>query len=714
MSINQTQVGVLSPTGECRTFDALANGYSRGEAINAIIIKKLDDALKDHDPIRGVIRAATSNCDGKTSGITMPNPESHETMIRRAYRHAQLKDISDTGFVECHGTGTPTGDPLEVGAIAKVFGGAKGVYIGSIKPNIGHSEGASGVSSVVKAVLALENRIIPPNVNFNTPNPKIPFEEANLRVPLDPTSWPDGQTERVSVNSFGVTGANAHVIIDSAASFGVQSVRKSKPLTNGSANPRPHLLVFSAGNTDSLQRNIAKIQEYVQENTTCLPDLAFTLGTRRDHLVHRSICVTDGSSPFEISAGRKSKKTPQLTFVFTGQGAQWAGMGKELMEDFHSFKSDIQRLNSALSGLPDPPSWNLEDELLKLELESRLEEAEYAQPLCTAIQVALVNLLRSLGLCPSAIVGHSSGEIAGAYAANAITAEEAIIIAYYRGRVTKSCTRQGRMAAIGISREEVSLYLQKGVVIACENSPTSVTLSGDPEQIDAVIEELKSDEPEIFARHLKTGGMAYHSHHMQEIGENYQNLIKPHIISRRPTLPFFSSVTGKNAMDSEDLGASYWRRNLESPVLFYSAVRSILENQPTDVLFLEIGPHSALAGPLRQIFKATSCKNELTYGTTLTRGKNCTESVLKMAGQLYTQTIPINFETLTPTGRVLTDLPLYQWRHDASFWNESRITREWQVVDFLRVNNLLTISQEISEISTPRDFRLSNPRRERT
>ena len=672
MTVAQTEAGVLSPTGECKTFDATANGYSRGEAVNAILIKKLSDAVRDKDPIRAVIRATASNCDGRSKGITTPNPESHEKLIRRAYQRAQLQ-FSDTGFVECHGTGTPTGDPLELEAIAKVFGGTvDGVHVGSIKPNVGHAEGASGVSSVVKAVMALENKTIPPQVNFKSPNPRIPFKEANLTVPLDATSWPKGRSERVSVNSFGISGANAHAIIDSAASYGyarqITAVEQS--------DSRPRLLLFSANNNESLRKNAVQLQEYAEKNSSSLESLAYTLAMRREHLPSRAFCVTDGLSSAELVTADKSKKAPSITFAFTGQGAQWPAMGKELIDDFSTFRDSIRALESTLAKLPTPPTWSLEEELLKLGPKSNLDHAEFAQPLCTAIQIALVDLLRSLGIRPSAVTGHSSGEIAAAYAAGAITAEEAVIVAYYRGQVAKESTRRGAMAAIGLGRAEVSLYLDKGVVVACENSPSSITLSGDEDQLDAVIEQMKFDDPDVFARKLKTGGMAYHSHHMHDLGELYESHIKPYVESQRPTVPFFSSVTGKEITEA-DLGSSYWRQNLESPVRFYPAVRALLESRTSDQLFLEIGPHSALAGPLRQIFKAVATKGELTYTSTLVRGKDSTGSLLSSLGQLYLQSIPINFAPLTPNGQTLTDLPAYSWRHDTAYWAESRISKEW-------------------------------------
>ena len=351
-------------------------------------------------------------------------------------------------------------------------------------------------------------------------------------------------------------------------------------------------------------------------------------------------------------------------------------MGKGLINDFPSFKQDLIGLSHALNKIPDPPTWDLLNELLNEGLRSRLNKAEFAQPLCTAIQICLVNLLLSLGIVPSAVVGHSSGEIAAAYAAGAVTADEAITIAYYRGLTATSCSKRGAMAAIGIGRAEATLYLEGGVTIACENSPQSVTISGDEQSIDSVLEQLKYDDPDVFARRLKTDGMAYHSHHMAEIGPIYEQYIKPLITAKSPTTNFFSSVSGK-FLEGNKLGAEYWRQNLESPVRFFPAVKSLIESQGSDQLFLEIGPHSALAGPLRQIFKASSSNVRLSYCASMVRGKYDTLSILDMCGQLYLQKIPLNLELLTLGAHHLTDLPNYPWRHDISHWVENRVVKEW-------------------------------------
>jgi acyl transferase domain-containing protein len=681
-TISQTEAGVLSPTGQCRTFDASANGYARGEAINAIYIKKLSDAIRDHDPIRAIVRATAVNCDGRSAGLSQPNPEAHERLIRRAYARAGLTDFSETPFVEVHGTGTPSGDPLELQAISKVFGGDRDTYVGSVKANVGHGEGASGITSIIKAVMALEHQTIPPQVNFSTPNPKIPFEEARLVVPLEPIPWPSDRPQRISVNSFGITGANAHAIIESAASYGIHrghamnGIGDSVPNGVAQHTSESALLLFSATNAESLKKRASDIRDHALSLPDKINDLAYTLAVRRDHLPHRAFSVTNGVTMGDFIAADKAKQAPQPVFVFTGQGAQWPAMGKELVEIFPSFQDDILRFSQLLGHLPHPPPWDLTEELLKFGPKSRLDKAQFAQPLCTALQVALVNLLRDLGVVPTAVVGHSSGEIAAAYAAGAITAEEAIIIAYYRGFTATSSSQKGAMAAVGIGRAEAILYLEQGVVIACDNSPNSVTLSGDEDALDRMTEQMKFDDDGLFIRRLKTDGMAYHSHHMLEVGNQYEELLKPLVMARTPAIPLYSTVTGRLAED-RPLGPSYWRENLESPVKFYPAVRNIVESLKADLLFLEIGPHSAMAGPLRQIFKATPSKSRLTYLPTLTRGKNAHECILEMCGNLFLQTVPVRFDKLTPGCQTLTDVPNYPWRHDISLWAENRVVKEW-------------------------------------
>ncbi|GLA55939.1 hypothetical protein AnigIFM63604_003287, partial [Aspergillus niger] len=279
-TIAMTEERALSPDGKCKTFDASADGYARGEAINAIYVKKLEDAIRDNDPIRGVIRGTSTNSDGKTTGLSTPSAEAQAELILKAYEQAGISDLSQTAYIEAHGTGTAVGDRTEAAGIAKVFG-QKGIILGAVKPNLGHSEGASGLTGLIKAVLALEHRQIPPNIHFSTPNPGIPFEEARLKVPTETLAWPVNRMERVSINSFGIGGVNAHAIVESAPSY----VRTSK--RNKGSKGRSYLHVVSADSTESLKSRLDSTKEYLATSRVPTIDIAYTLCHRRAHMVYR-------------------------------------------------------------------------------------------------------------------------------------------------------------------------------------------------------------------------------------------------------------------------------------------------------------------------------------------------------------------------------------------------------------------------------------------
>lgn len=335
------------------------------------------------------------------------------------------------------------------------------------------------------------------------------------------------------------------------------------------------------------------------------------------------------------------------------------------------------------------------EELCKSKTDSRLNQAEFSQPLCTAVQIVIVNLLRRWSIFPSAVIGHSSGEFAAAYASGSLTSAEAIIGAYYRGLVTKQQKRPGAMAAVGFGREEVAKYLADGVTIACENSPESTTISGDDEQINVVLENITNNHPKAFARRLQVE-MAYHSQHMLALGEQYQALLEPHISSSAPEVPFYSTVLNAVVTEKGELNASYWRKNLESPVLFNTTMEKLLSNHASSNLFLEIGPHSALAGPLRQIFKRH--QPDAIYVPTLVRNENDTTSLLTAAGNLYLKGLTIDLNSINSGGSVLTTLPTYPWHHEDSYWDESRITKDWRLRKFPRHDLLGSLVTECSPL----------------
>lgn len=664
---------VLSKTGSSKSFSADADGYARGEAVVAIYIKPLDAALRDNDPVRAVIRATAHNSDGRTPGFAQPSTDAQEILMRKAYAMAGIDDYSETAMVECHGTGTQTGDPIEAKAVARVFG-EKGVYIGSIKPNIGHTEACSGLASIVKMVKALEERVIPPNIRFTSPNPAIPWKEGKLTVPVEPTAWPADRKERISINSFGIGGANAHCILDSAASWNAGPERNE-------TSDEPQLLLFSANTAPSLSNMINKHEAWVWQHPSLVHDLAYTLGRRRQHLPHRAFTIAKGGVLDSVSAPTNVKGAghPDIVMVFTGQGAQWPQMGHALLKSNVHFQRTIRALDATLAAaVGETLQYSIEKELKKLPKLSRVSQAEFSQPLCTAVQIGLIDTLAAVGVLPAAVVGHSSGEIAAAYAAKALTAAEAIVVAHYRGCVAAKQQRKGRMAAVGLGLDDVQAFLESGVVVACENSPKSVTISGDADAVDRVIARVHEAQPDVMARAL-TVDKAYHSHHMAEVGDEYRSLIAS-ICPQPPQIPFFSTVDGKLIARDDDtnLGADYWVRNLVSRVRFREAVAAILEHPDyRKAVLLEVGPHSALAGPLRQTQAAAS--TNLAYVSAMLRGQDSVEALLTAIGKLHSLNVAVDLAALYPTGTCLTDLPPYPWHHEESFWYESRLSKEWRM-----------------------------------
>ncbi|GCB18254.1 polyketide synthase-nonribosomal peptide synthetase [Aspergillus awamori] len=683
MTTNMSQAGALSPDGICKTFDAEANGYARAEGVCVLYIKKLDDALRDKDPVRGVIRAVATNFDGRTNHITVPSSAGQEALIRKAYRKAHLENLAETAFVECHGTATRKGDVVETTAVADAFG-RHPMIIGGVKSNIGHTEGAAGLAGLIKAVLALEHRQIPPNVNFSTPNPNIPFREAGLTVPVDVLPWPADRKERVSVNCFGVGGTNAHVIVESAASLMPAKVMAALETNTNS----PRVLPLSASCPESLDQRVMDIMKYLTRHPQAVPDLAYTLSAKREHLRHRAFAVTGGGIPLESIEFTKADNTKHgsniVTFAFPGQGTQWAGMGTELMKNFTSFRRDIEYMDQILQSLSNAPTWRMHDELVKTGPRSDINRPDIAQPLCTAVQISLVNLLRTWGITPDKVIGHSSGEFAAAYAANALSMDTAIILAYTRGLVAKMAP-EGGMLAVGVGRDEIGQYIAGKVALACENSSNSVTLAGERIQLEQVANRIQNEQPDILIKMLPVE-RAYHSAFMASVGAEYEELTRPHLSNHKDTMvPMYSTVSGAVITRPSELDAAYWRRSLESPVLFSSAFRDLAKStQKSHQFVVEIGPNSALRGPIQQILR--SINMGFTYCSTMRSNESNISRVLSVAGTAYANNLPVDLLAVNDgyEGEILTDLPPYPWQRENIPWAETRISKQWRLRQFPR------------------------------
>ncbi|PYH95483.1 polyketide synthase [Aspergillus ellipticus CBS 707.79] len=635
MSITMSDNLVLAPDGRCKTFDASADGYGRGEGINAIYIKPLDAAIRDGDPIRAIIRSTATNSDGKTPNISSPDRHSQEVLIRQAYRRAGISNFCQTALFECHGTGTIMGDVTETEAVASIFG-EKGILISAVKPNVGHMEGASGLTSVIKAVLSLENRKIPPNIYYKTPNPDIPFMKGKLEVPIETLPWPEKREARVSVNSFGIGGANAHVIVDGHQ----QSVAEPKMSQESYSK---YLFVLSAWSLSALDKKINQLQSYLRKYPKAFKDLVYTLGARREHLSNRAFLVADNGVT-ELGKFHRAhipdSQVSELIFAFTGQDT--------LMEGDQGV----------------------------------MNRAECSQPLCTAIQMAITNLLASWNIRPYKVVGHSSGEIAAAYASGAISMDNAIVLAYYRGQVSSQCEGKGAMLAVAMNPTRVRPYLTTGVVVACYNSPESVTLSGDDRSLDETEANIRNERADTLMKRLPVQ-VAYHSSHMMFAGAHYEELIRSHVTCNPVMVAqMFSTLTGQLINSPSQLNSAYWRANLESPVQFTSGMSAALEStsETPQPLIIEIGPHSALSGPIRQISK--SIEKPYSYCPTVLRGDDTIDSLLSAAGQAYLHGVPVLFAAIGGIGSCLRNFAPYPWQYENLGWDESRPPRQWRLRKF--------------------------------
>ncbi|CAG8887928.1 unnamed protein product [Penicillium egyptiacum] len=705
----------LNPEGLSKAFDESAGGYGRGEGCGIIILKRLADAIKDGDDIRAVIRGTGANSDGFTQGVTMPSFEAQAALIKHVYSSNGL-DYS-TQYVEAHGTGTKAGDPIETRAIYSTIGTGspkpRKLFVGSVKPNIGHLESAAGVSGIIKGILSMENNLIPPNLHFTKANPAIPFDEWNMAVPAKLTPWPVTPTKRMSVSGFGMGGTNGHVVLESfdPTNFNAGSVMSNGFSKFGKTRTQKRLFVFSSHDQAGFKRNADALVEHLNivgsgaSSSDFMANLAHTLSLARSSLSWRATCIAENKTELHDylttkpgdGASRDANsaiRVPRIGFVFTGQGAQWARMGVEML-DRPVFRDSVAQSTHFLQAMGCV--WDPVVELKKTQADSRLSQPEISQPICSVLQIALVDELRSWGVTPSKVVGHSSGEIAAAYSIGALSHRDAIAAAYFRGvatiRLRDAPDINGGMMAVGCSRDEAEELIEQSkldgtAAVACVNSPSSVTLSGDV----GTLEQLRAicDERKMFARRLKVE-MAYHSRHMNRVFGTYAEFIadlqpipREYNESEDDEViqTMVSSVTGQEVAP-ELLGPYYWVRNLVSPVLFSDAVKEMVAPDEAEGagdtvdLLIEIGPHGALGGPVEQILGHHGVKH-IAYKSMLTRGRNALETSLELASELFLKGVPIDISQVNGdmNARRLTDLPPYQWNHSKVFRHETRIQRE--------------------------------------
>ncbi|ODA80867.1 hypothetical protein RJ55_03827 [Drechmeria coniospora] len=714
----------LAPDGQCKSFDNAGDGYGRGDGIGVVILKRVADAIRDGDPIRAVIRGSGSNQDGHTKGFTIPSVEAQASLIAETYRNAGLS-LAETRYVEAHGTGTQAGDTREMEGIAQTFSKHRAesdeLLVGSVKSNIGHLEACAGLASLIKCVYILETGVIPPTPSVRLLNTKIPWAEWHLKVPSTRTPWPKTGLRRLSTQGFGYGGTNAHLILDDAAHYleernlrghhytSTEIPHAQRLLDDSPQNKKRQMLfLFRSNDREGLRRVRSSLEQHLRNRLASVPqdggdylqDLAFTLANRRSLLKWQTFAAASTAeelvdllkkddNSWTAPVARCTTEPPRIGFIFTGQGAQWARMGVELME-YAIFRKSVEESDLFLRQTLHCP-WSAAEELAKSQDTSRLSEAAYSQTLCTVLQIAIVDLFEDWNVAPTRVAGHSSGEIAAAYCLGALSKHDSLRVAYYRG-VLSSEMRQthkdqkGAMMAIGSGPERVEEWLKqltKGrVVVACINSPKSVTASGDAAAIDELTTIVEGAG--VFGRKLQVD-VAYHSHHMQTVASAYADLlknVKP--LPAREGRSMHSSVLGR-AIDATSLGASNWVSNLVSPVRFSDAISDMLydgEDLALDFL-VEIGPHPALKGPVQQILQPHGPSAlAVKYASVLTRGHGAVKTALACVGECVLSNVPVDVARVNGgigNPRPVVDLPPYPWNRSTRFWAESRLSEEYRL-----------------------------------
>jgi phthiocerol/phenolphthiocerol synthesis type-I polyketide synthase C len=598
--ISFTKTGMLSRDGRCRTFDAKADGYVRSEGGGVVVLKFLDQAIKDGDRILAVVEASGINCDGKTNGITVPSGKAQADLLEEVYSKSKIAP-ADLDFLEAHGTGTAIGDPIETWAIGNALGKRRPadspLPIGSVKSNLGHLEAASGMAGLMKVLLMFRHRVIPPNLHFEEPNPRIDFKDLNLRVVTEATPLPADKQLLTGINSFGFGGANAHLILSAPAA--------SAPARRANTTKKHLPFILSAKTPQALRQTAGQLADFLSANSdTSLYDIAYTLKERREALPKRALCWGQDREALADALQRYAQgdllapvieadalaPSSKPVFVFTGNGAQWSGMGQKLYAESPEFRHAVEGVDEIFRGLAAfslLPHFSDEGEALAI------DNTDIAQPLIFAIQVGLVHYLEKMGIRPGAVIGHSLGEVAAAWTCGALDLEQAVRVIRLRSSHQQLTRGGGSLTAVSAPRTEVEALLAEHsldgleVVVSGENSPRTVTVAGSNDAL-ASFEKVLTEHDLKFKR--LDLPYPFHSPLMDRVVAEFLEELGD-LFASEPDLPYYSTVTGAVFPDAPN--AAYWGRNIREPVLFREAVEAAAGDGYR--VFLEIGPHPVLS-----------------------------------------------------------------------------------------------------------------------
>lgn len=598
-----SKLRALAVDGRCKTFDAAADGYGRGEGCGIVVLQRLSDALAEKRSIYAVIRGSAINHDGRSNGLTAPNGAAQEQVIRTALANAGVASDA-VGYVETHGTGTLLGDPIEVLALNRVYGVERRadhpLQLGALKTNVGHLEAAAGIAGLIKVALCLAHRRLVPTLHFTQPNPRIPWDSMNVKVVTEAGPWLADFVRVGAVSSFGISGTNAHAVLEEAP-----AAEPREAVAPRSAE----LILLSARTEPSLKAGAGRLAEHLATHPDLsLGDLAYSLASSRSRMdkllavvastpqaLVQSLRAAADSDAVKLSS-RSGARSSRVAFVFAGQGSQWLGMGRQLLAEESVFRASMTECDRAIRF---ETGWSVLDELMTDENESRFDQIDVIQPLLFAVQRSLAGLWQSWGVQPHAVIGHSMGEVAAACVAGALSLEDAASVICRRSRLLKRISGNGQMALVELSMKEARLAiegLEDRLSVAVSNSSRSTVLSGDPSALTLVLSKL--EKRGVFCRRVRVD-VASHSPQVDPLLDEIVSALRT--IQPKPGhTGMVSTVTGE-LLNGRELTPEYWAQNLRQPVHFAQASRALMDQGVLH--FLEVGPHPLLVPAITEVLQ---------------------------------------------------------------------------------------------------------------
>ncbi|GAA4011748.1 hypothetical protein GCM10022247_37790 [Allokutzneria multivorans] len=649
----------LSPDGRCRAFSADADGTGWSEGVGMILVERLSDAQRFGHPVLAVVRGTAINQDGASNGLTAPNGPAQQRVIREALAAAGLH-ASDVDAVEAHGTGTTLGDPIEAQALLATYGRDRDqpLWVGSLKSNIGHTQAAAGVSGVIKMVMAMRNGVLPQTLHADEPTPHVDWSAGNVRLLTESVPWQVDRPRRAGISSFGASGTNAHAIIEQAP-----------PTEAPKTTPEPTApvpWVLSAKSAKAVRAQAARLLEHLADRDWSPIDIGYSLdgraafeeravvvGSDRDQLLEGLTALADGTA-VTGTASTKGK----VVFVFPGQGSQWQGMAVELLETSPVFRERIAKCEQALAPFVD---WSLTEVLCGGEGAPTTDRVDVVQPVLWAVMVSLAELWRSFGVEPAAVIGHSQGEIAAAAVSGALSLSDAARVVSLRSKALLELSGLGGMVSVALPLEDTTSLISQWdgrIGIAAVNGPATTVVSGDADALDELM--VVSEERDVRARRVNVD-YASHSAHVERIEERLAEVLAP-IVPRSGGVPFYSTVTGA-LIDTGEVDAEYWYRNLRQTVLMREAVEAAITDGHD--VFVESSPHPVMIMALEDTIEASGTAAAVV--PSLRRDQGGLDRFALSLGQAYVHGVVVDWSSLLPGARI--ELPTYAFQRER-FWFE--------------------------------------------